>query len=221
MEKQGNIRAIIFDLDGTLLNMHDRYAAAYIKAFEEMQVSGMRVDLKEIIQMRRAGMSGLEIIRRIAPDIDEEVLIKVDESRLRTVEETGLLDTDYPISGLERLLEELKKENIKLAILTQRRERSDVERQLEKFSLLHYFDRIVVAEEKHEGLMEILGEFGVKPGDTILVGDTEDDIKAGHRAGVATVGVLSGLSGRGVLEKGNPNLILDDITKLKLEQGLR
>lgn len=221
MEKQDNIKAIIFDLDGTLLNMHDRYAASYIKAFEEMQVSGMNIDPKEIIQMRRAGMSGLEIIKRIAPDIDEEALIKVDESRRRMVEETSLLDTDYPISGLERLLENLKKENIKLAILTLRKERSDVQRQLEKFSLLHYFDRIVVPEEKYNGLMEILDEFGVKAEDTILVGDTEDDIKAGYKAGVATVGVLSGLSGRSVLEKENPSLILDDITKLKLEQGLR
>lgn len=216
MEKQDNIKAIIFDLDGTLLNMHDRYAASYFKAFEEMQVSGMNIDPKEIIQMRRAGMSGLEIIKRIAPDIDEEALIKVDESRRRMVEETSLLDTDYPISGLERLLENLKKENIKCAILTLRKERSDVQRQLEKFSLLHYFDRIVVAEEKHKGLMEILDEFGVKAEDTILVGDTEDDIKAGYKAGVATVGVLSGLSGRSVLEKENPSLILDDITKLKL-----
>jgi phosphoglycolate phosphatase-like HAD superfamily hydrolase len=64
--------------------------------------------------------------------------------------------------------------------------------------------------------MEILDEFGVKAEDTILVGDTEDDIKAGYKAGVATVGVLSGLSGRSVLEKENPSLILDDITKLKL-----
>jgi phosphoglycolate phosphatase len=216
MEKQDNIKAIIFDLDGTLLNMHDRYAASYIKAFEEMQVSGMNIDPKEIIQMRRAGMSGLEIIKRIAPDIDEEALIKVDESRRRMVEETSLLDTDYPISGLERLLENLKKENIKLAILTLRKERSDVQRQLEKFLLLHYFDRIVVTEEKYNGLMEILDEFGVKAEDTILVGDTEDDIKAGYKAGVATVGVLSGLSGRSVLEKENPSLILDDITKLKL-----
>ena len=219
MEKQDNIKAIIFDLDGTLLNMHDRYAASYIKAFEEMQVSGMNIDPKEIIQMRRAGMSGLEIIKRIAPDIDEEALIKVDESRRRMVEETSLLDTDYPISGLERLLENLKKENIKLAILTLRKERSDVQRQLEKFLLLHYFDRIVVTEEKYNGLMDILDEFGVKAEDTILVGDTEDDIKAGYKAGVATVGVLSGLSGRSVLEKENPSLILDDITKLKLGQG--
>jgi phosphoglycolate phosphatase len=176
----------------------------------------MNIDPKEIIQMRRAGMSGLEIIKRIAPDIDEEALIKVDESRRRMVEETSLLDTDYPISGLERLLENLKKENIKLAILTLRKERSDVQRQLEKFLLLHYFDRIVVTEEKYNGLMEILDEFGVKAEDTILVGDTEDDIKAGYKAGVATVGVLSGLSGRSVLEKENPSLILDDITKLKL-----
>lgn len=219
MEKQDNIKAIIFDLDGTLLNMHDRYAASYVMAFEEMHVSGMNIYSKEITQMRRAGMSGLEIIKRIAPNIDEEVLIKVDESRRRIVEETSLLDTDYPIPGLEELLKNLRKENIKLAVLTMRRRRSDVERQLEKFSLLYYFDRIVVTEEKHKGLTEILDEFGVKPEDTILVGDTEDDIKAGYIVGVATVGVLSGLGGRSLLEKENPSLILDDITKLKLEPG--
>lgn len=168
-------------------------------------------------------MSGLEIIRRLAPDVGEELLTELDRLRKRLMNSDELLYTDYPFPGVRAFLESLKDKNIALAILTLRSKRN-AEQQLERLSLLQYFDKVVtkqnanLLEGKYSGLTEILRKFKIEPQNALFVDDTEYGIKAGHRLGVITVGVLSGLSNKRILEKETPHTILKDVTKLTVDR---
>jgi phosphoglycolate phosphatase len=221
--KQGRIRAIIFDLDGVLLNVYDRYYISYVKAFERKGIS-KKIDKRDLIQMRRSGVPGLEIIRHLAPDTDEEVLIEIDDLRKKVVDDDEFLCMDYPFPRVRNFLEGLKGKNIALAILTLR-SKQNVERQLQMLSLLQYFNKIVAKqntsplEGKYDGLIEILREFKVELQNVIFVDDSECGIETGHKIGVITVGVLSGLSGQCVLEKEMPDIILKDVTRLRVDHN--
>lgn len=214
------VKLVIFDLDGTLLNVYDRYSISYVKAFEKMQVPGVKIDREKIIRMRKAGMSGLVIIRKIAPNLGETKSIELDEMRKKIMNGDNLFTTDHLILGTKPTLKNLKRKNIKLALLTLRRKKS-LEKQLRGSLLMNCFDLIITRwgvdplEEKCDGLAEILGELKMQPKETVFVGDTDCDIKAGRRIGVITIGVLSGLSGQDTLERENPDLIIKDITRLE------
>ena len=54
------------------------------------------------------------------------------------------------------------------------------------------------------------------PKSVIKIGDTLADIKEGKNAGCKTVGVLSGAAKKSILEKENPDFIIDSIMDLKI-----
>lgn len=211
---------IVFDLDGTLFDISYRYIISYIIALNKTNISWRKGGEKKILKMRKSGMSGLQIFKNLIPDIEEPLLIEVNELRKKIVNEDLLLNIDYPIHGLEIFLKNLKKNEFRLAVLTARQTIESVEKQLEKFLLLHYFDKIIVkqstncVEAKKAGLIEILAEYELEPKNAIFIGDTECDIEAGYKVGLYTIGVLSGLSSRRLLEKAN--IILEDVTKLAI-----
>lgn len=218
--KQMAVKLVIFDVDGTLLNVYERYSISYVKAFEKMQVPGVKIDRDKIIGMRKGGMSGLEIIRKIAPNLGETKSIELDRMRKKIMNEDSLLTIDHLILGTKNTLENLKRKNVKLALLTLRRKKG-LEKQLRDFLLMNCFDLIITRwgvdplKEKYDGLAEILNELKIQLKEAVFVGDTDCDVKAGRRIGVITIGVLSGLSGQEILERENPDLIIKDITRLE------
>jgi phosphoglycolate phosphatase-like HAD superfamily hydrolase len=79
----------------------------------------------------------------------------------------------------------------------------------------------VIGREDHthrkphpEAVLNCLNGLGVPAEDAIYVGDSPIDIEAGRRAGVRTVGVLTGTSDRAVLAAVEPDHILDSAADL-------
>lgn len=219
-----NIKAVIFDLDGTLISVTDRYYSSYVRALDSV---GINTKLKKhvLTKMRRAGMSGQEIMAHLLPTINQETILEIDRLRKRIVSQPILLSRDYLIPGVKEFLEGLKSSDILLGVLTLRSSLNVGRQQLDKLSILKYFDEVVIKrnvnrplKEKYKGLLEMLGQFKVQPRNTILVDDTEIGIIIGHKAGVITVGVLSGLSSKTTLEKANPDIILRNVTDLRIDK---
>lgn len=221
------VKLIVFDYDGVLFDMSKRYAASYIEALKKMGLE-VNINQQEIINFKKSGMDGQEVIRRIV-SVDASALAKINGLRNILFREPRLFNMDTPVLGLNRFLTELKRKGIKTAILTARQKEKTLE-QLNKYSLLPYFDRIVAeqvpisscngeayVEKKYRKLVELLEYFKVIPSHAVYIGDTEFDMKIGRKAGVATVGVLTGLTSRAYLEKEKPDLIIEDVTQLKLE----
>ena len=65
------------------------------------------------------------------------------------------------------------------------------------------------------GLHHILEQHGVRPEETLMIGDSLVDVETGKRAGVPTCGVTYGHAGRESLESADPDWIIDDLFELK------
>jgi pyrophosphatase PpaX len=203
------ITAILFDIDGTLLDSVEFLYRAFEHAF----------DLHHIPRMPREGMREFigppleKVYVNMAPGCDAA---SMTESH-RQFQETHL-DLIKLFPDTISTLEELKRRNLKLAAITTRSKRTSIE-SLERFDLTSFFEIIVSAEDvqRHkpdpEPLQKALSAMSVIPTNAIMVGDTEADILAGKNAGTKTAAALYGFGGRELIVQ-HPHYILQRLGEI-------
>lgn len=185
------IRAILFDVDGTLLDSTDFIYSAFEYAFDTHGIARlsreeMRLDI---------GCPLDEVYSLMVPGCDTHVLT---ESHRRFQERN--LNLIQLFSDTIPVLEELKGRSFKLGAVTTRSRRTSV-RSLEVHDIAKYFDIVVSAEDVSnlkphpEPVEKALSRIKVEPIHAMMVGDTAADILAGKNAGTKTVAALYGFGG--------------------------
>jgi len=195
------IKAVLFDIDGTLLVTGGAGAVAWQRAFLELY------DVEANIgEHTHAGMTDPEI----AEIVFREVIGRDGSDRERAAAIAGYLShlqeavgesSGYRVMpGIEDLLERLAGEGILLGIVTGNIE-SAAHIKLARANLNRYFafggygsdsrDRTELTKRALERGATVSGS-PLDPAATIAVGDTPRDVKAGHGAGVGVVGVATG-----------------------------
>ena len=206
------MRAIIFDLDGTLLNTRERI----FWQFEELtrEFDGAPASRKEIA----AAMKGTteEVVRNLIKrdDVSAEALMKrYSELYSESLKQLQLY------KGVDELLPILKRIGIQLAAITSSDER--IVPILEMNGIRKYFS--VVVHSGHvtnprphpEGLNLVLDHLAVRPEHAVMVGDMVDDIVAGKAANMAkTIAVTHGFGRVDDLKQAAPDHLIDDIPSL-------
>ncbi|MBI2667734.1 HAD family hydrolase [Candidatus Woesearchaeota archaeon] len=180
------IKAIIFDIDGVLLNSFE----ANLKFFQDLMIkTGYRPPTREefpaIFHLNMA-----DAIKALTKSTSEEDIKKIWEiGRSREIKyDIELLTTP---KGADKVIKRLSK-NYLLGIVTSRIKESVYESpQLAKFE--KYF-RVTVSyqdttnHKPHpEPLFLAAQKLEVKPEECIYVGDVENDIKAAHAAGMKII----------------------------------
>jgi len=191
------IKAIIFDVDGVLLDN----TKVYIKAYKEI---GRRLGLKipSDSEIRKTfGLTWDEVLTNLFGNADEKL-------KNTYVEIIRGLEHEIKISeGLEYVLEELK---IKKAI-TSSKSRQMLEKYLGAFT--KFFEVIITREdtEKHkpnpEPLILTCKKLGIKTGEAIYVGDAVLDYQTAKNAGTGFIGFLSGAASKEDFESVNVKFI--------------
>ena len=179
-------KAIIFDLDGTLVNDVEVHLEAWKKAMEDL---GRRPTEEEVEAYRRAvGKSLKDILRDIYGEVDEDFYQRVRELKNKHFRE--LIGKVRPIIKRD-VLEELKK-GYKLAVFTSTN--AQTARDLLRAAKIEdLFDAIVTADDVErakpdpEGLLIAMRRLGCE--DAIFVGDTVFDEETARRAGVRFIHV--------------------------------
>lgn len=209
-EQLSGIRAVLFDVDGTLLNTFDFIYGAFEYAFGQHGIPPLT--RQEISHLMGGPLE--EVYSVMAPGYDNKILAEAH----RTFQSEHLhLASLFP--GTIEVLENLKKRGIKIAAITTRSIRTSV-RSLEETGIAHYFDLIISGEDVQflkphpEPLLKALEAFSVNPQEAIMVGDTRADIEAGKNAGVKTVAALYGFGGERLREL-DPNYLIYDIKELR------
>jgi HAD superfamily hydrolase (TIGR01509 family) len=208
-----HVKALILDLDGTLVDSTQAYLEAARTAFSSM---GQRtVTSKTAIEIPKRFEQGIPI---------DDLLPGGDAKKFRRI----YLEAYYqavavmakPLPDIAKSLKKLS-EKAKLALTTRREVPGNVViRQLKNLGIEGYFQIVVTGCDKlspkpsPDALLECSRKLGVKTGQCAVVGDSIVDIKAGKRAGAKTVAVLSGIFSRDELKKEKPDLILESVTKL-------
>jgi len=175
------VRAVIFDIDGTLIDSLDVIAESLVEAAKEIGYNIESKDVKKLI-----GMPGKEIVKQLLkvsdPQQIKEILEKWEKNQRKIYAKRVKL---YP--KVKETLEYLKSRGFKLAAATSLT--SDKAKEiLRMFNIEKYFDTYVAADDVKEGkpspdvFLEAVRRLDVKNEECIVVGDTEYDILAAKAA---------------------------------------
>jgi HAD superfamily hydrolase (TIGR01509 family) len=186
-------RALIFDLDGTLVDTVYAHVFAWQRALAD---EGMPIDAWRI--HRRIGMSGGLFTRAVAREVGRELSTEETEALQarhgRIFRE--LLPDRRPLPGAVALLADLRARGIVHGIATSGR-RPEIDRSLEALEVPDetvVIDRGDVARAKPEPdlFLACAAALGLEPEDCYVVGDAVWDLLAARRARMLSIGLLSG-----------------------------
>jgi HAD superfamily hydrolase (TIGR01549 family) len=211
------IKAILFDVGGTLIHTIKPLLVAISMAFEQNKI---KVPSSEeiIVQL---GKSATKIIKAILPKELSNFEEKAEECVLSFQEifPNKVLDEFKAIDGVKKTLKTLKDANYRLGVITALR-RAELDKLLTKFELISYFEVIVTADDVQnirpspEIVNRAISLLNVQPGEVICVGDTVNDILAAKNAGTYVIAVLTGAQTKEVLRRKKPDAIIKDINEL-------
>jgi len=210
---QLRVKAIIFDLDGTLVDSRGAYREAAEFAFARLKL-GM-VKAKIVTEIPRRLEENLPIDELIeGADVDRFKEIYLGAYYRATAEKTR------PFQNVAATLERLSSD-ASLAVTTRRNvPEAEVRRELEKFGLAKFF-RVVLTSRNTlkpkpspEALIKCAERLSVRMSDCAVVGDSVIDVRAGKSAEARTVAVLTGIFTREELEREKPDLVLRDVGEL-------
>lgn len=204
------IKALLFDLDGTLIDTNELIYVTFTETFEKYNKKVTREELKEFFGIP------LEEALSHYPDIDGEKFIR--DYRERNQEIHDDMVTVY--NGTKEALEYFKEKGIKLGIVSSKRY-DMVVRGLKLFGLDSFFESMIVSEStkihkpKPDPVLKALEELNVKPEEAIMVGDSVYDLMSGNAAGTYSIGVSYSTFETKRLEECNPTAIVDNIIEIK------
>jgi len=208
-------RALIFDLDGTLVDTVYAHVFAWQRALAEegMPIDGWRIH-------RRIGMSGGLFARAVAREVGRELSPEETEAiQLRHgAIFRELLPERRPLPGARALLETLRARGIVHGIATSGR-RPEIDLSLAALGVgdeTVVIDRGHVARAKPEPDLFLACQvaLGVEADDCYVVGDAVWDLLAARRAGMLSVGLLSGGYGTDELLDAGAFRVYDDAAEL-------
>lgn len=190
MKKEGDtvqrkeVKAVLFDLDGVLI---DSINAWFYVINDTLKHFGFKT------------ISKTEFKKRFGAPIEEDVETLYIGKTIKEVEQTYNLKFKNRKSYVKlfpqsiNILKKLKKSKLKLGIITNS-PRFITSAILSHFKLKKYFDVVITTDDVKRGkpapdmVLKACKKLGVEPKNTILVGDTNNDMVAGKNAGCITVG---------------------------------
>ncbi|MBV8079215.1 MAG: HAD family hydrolase [Actinobacteria bacterium] len=208
-------RALIFDLDGTLVDTVYAHVFAWQRALAEegMPIDGWRIH-------RRIGMSGGLFTRAVAREVGRELSDEETEAiqKRHAAIFSELLPDRRPLPGACELLAELRERGIVHGIATSGR-RPEINRSLEALGVgdgTVVVDRGDVARAKPEPdlFLACQAALGVEADDCYVVGDAVWDLLAARRARMLSVGLLSGGYGADELLAAGAFRVYEDAAEL-------
>jgi len=225
MALRGKSPAIIFDLDGTLVDSVYHHVLAW---HEALQTAGIDLSVWRI--HRKIGMSGglltQALLRETGKELDAILLERLQ--RLHTEAYLRRADQLAPLPGALSLLAHLTEVGCAWAIATSGRLASAA-RALELLSIpdgtpVITRDLVEHAKPDPDLFLEAARRLSVDASDAIVVGDSVWDILAGRRARMLPVGLLSGGYGEDELERAGAYRVYEDpadLTEHLNEIGVR
>lgn len=208
--------AVIFDLDGTLLDTIDDIADAvnFVLSNECFPVHSVEF-YKEII-----GAGVEDLVKRSLPEkVATMERISSYTKLIRQYYRTRGLVKTKPYDGIEDLLGELALRKIKFAVLSNKPHENAVNQISHFFSQWH-FESVNGARQGFSNkpdpteVLKILSDMGVKPSESIFLGDTDVDMQTAKAAGMYAVGALWGFRPGKELKDNGAQALIEKPTNL-------
>lgn len=203
-------KAVIFDLDGTLLDtLGDLHAAVNhaLRCFDFPERS-----LDEV--RRFIGNGVVKLMERSTPEgTDEETDRKCLEV-FRKYYLVHMQDMTAPYEGVIQLIERLREKGIKTAVVSNKLHQAVYELCQDYFPGL--IDEAIGVSNENErkpspvNVFKAMEKMDVKADECIYIGDSEVDVQTAHNAGVKCIGVTWGFRDREELIEAGVEITADD-----------
>ena len=185
-------KAAIFDLDGTLIDSVDLHAIAW---HEAMLKFGHDVSFDQA--RSQIGKGGDKLIPVFLSDDEQKDHGKDLEAWRGERFKSKYLRMVRPFSAVPDLLHRVREAGLRIAVASSAK-KDELEKYLEIAGITKLIDTKMSSEDAEKSKPEpdvftaVLKKLAIKGGDAVAVGDTPYDAEGACKAGVRTIGVLSG-----------------------------
>jgi HAD superfamily hydrolase (TIGR01509 family) len=211
-------RALIFDLDGTLVDTVETRIDAWMRTFEELGISADRRHVADLI-----GSDGKRLAREVAEragrSIDDAEAERIDR---RSGEIYDELNTDpKPLPGARELLVALENTKLSWAIATSSR-REQVKASVDALRLpeppaIVDGSHVQHAKPAPDLLLQTAERLDTSPPDCWYVGDATWDMQAARAAEMIAVAVTTGAVDEQALRDAGAAVVLSGLSELTAE----
>ena len=215
------IKALCFDVDGTLSDTDDLYMHKVERFFPGFLFKDPKHAARRFVMWAEApGNALLGLTDTIG--LDDEIVAVIDWLSRHQKKSAKAF---WLIPGVDEMLKQLKG-RYPMSVVSARDEKGTM-RFLEQFNLVPYFDVIVTGQSvEHtkpypDPILFAAKQMGVQAKECLMIGDTTVDMRAGKSAGAQTVGVLCGFGEESELKTKGADIILKstpDLVDLLLYQ---
>ena len=215
------VDAVVFDLDGTLIDTLDIYFRILNIALERL---GFQPVAKEIV-VDAAREGEFEWSRVLPGGLGSKMDDTVAQVReiIEGLYKKALHEEAELIPGASEILKKISAMGLKMALVTSTPwEYLQIKlKPLRKAGVADLFDVVITSDDvlrkkpAPEPLITCGKRLGVPMERAVYVGDSRVDIRAGKAAGMQTAGVLTGMEDRESLGREHPDVIIDNVTGLR------
>ncbi len=220
------MRAVIFDIDGTLLDSVDLHARAWVDAFRHFGI-----EVEEAAARSQIGKGGDQLMPVFVSKERLEKDGKAIESYRSDLFKREYLDKVRPFPAVRELFQHAKRQGLTIALASSGK-KDEVEHYQKLLGIADLVDVVTSSDDAerskpHPDIFDaaIAKLDGIDKSEMIVVGDTPYDAEAARKAGLPTIGVLCGgfpeaeLSAAGCVEiYKDPQDLLDGFARSPLGQ---
>lgn len=218
--KKLSVEAVMFDLDGTLIDSVKIYYRIVQAVLDKLQLPGVSAG-----EIQKANQNGTFLWEKLFPasmfadhpqlkdeawDIARQIAPEMFNGRVQM------------LPGAKEILRQIAAQGFKVAVVTAtpRQNMHAKLKPLEESGTLQLLQEIITADDTArkkpaaDPLLECSRRLAIDVEKCVYVGDTRIDIKAGKAAGTGTIGVLTGFDTHEMLAEEQPDAIIDSLKNL-------
>jgi len=213
----GTIKAVVFDLDGTLIRSQHNYPEMTRRIKEILQAEG---GPEETLNQPRlvwgTTRGGPERLLEVGVLPERLEAVKAFINKAINEVEMSCLDTVEPMPGVRDVLGEVRQMGLKIGIAT-RAHGEYAMKSVEKVGISTFVDSMLARDEVEypkpdpRHLLQVIDNLDVSPGNTIYMGDTTTDLTTANAAGVAFIGFRNSDEGARRLKEAGCDQIISDL----------
>jgi HAD superfamily hydrolase (TIGR01509 family) len=207
----------IVDVDGTLVDSNYHHTLAFYRAFRQHDVL---IPIWKI--QRHIGMGADHLVEAVAGD-EVEADLGEDIRTAHTILFNDIMGDVPPLAGARAFLEALKQRGLGVVLASSAKEH-EVDHYLDLLDLRELVDDWTTSADveatKPEpdlvlAALEKAKAHGGGDGDAVMVGDSTWDCVAAARAGIDTIGLLSGGFAAAELRDAGATLVFENVAELR------